>query len=96
MHEPPLHTQDRVHLLAVHPHAVLGAQHYPQKLVAVGRVPVDQQLDELGDSSTEADMGSSDRFIMRGGGVQKPVVDYMGQKVPDRDTVAADEQDPPG
>ena len=52
------------------------------------------RLAECDSSVTEE--GSSDRIIMRGGGVSKPMVDRMGEKVLDRDAVAADEQDPPG
>lgn len=33
---------------------------------------------------------------MRGGGVSKPMVDRMGQKVLDRDADVTDEQDEPG
>ena len=52
------------------------------------------RLAERDSSVTEE--GSSDRFIMCGGGRSNPMADRMGQKVLDRDAVAADEQDPPG
>ena len=44
----------------------------------------------------EIEEGSSDRIILRGGGLSPPVVDRMGQEILDRYAVAADEQDPPG
>ena len=44
-------------------------------------------------SLTETGEGSSDSFIMRSGGVSKPMVDRMGLKVLNRLAVAADEQE---
>ena len=46
------------------------------------------------DSFPKTDGGVSDRIVMRGGG-SKPIVDRTGEKVLDREAVAADEQDSP-